>query len=209
MLPFGLITARDRFCYSPKALPSTRREISSHFTTSQMDFGDYNVSEIDYTGHGRINDRAVIAADRDPFASLTFAYEKASRPMELYVGGHLLKKDQRLTDIYSCVSDVTLIFPFNCKSTAAAAGGSVHQTAHYKLDYSETQTASRFVVNAIHMFGEDDAIELQPTRFTYSEANPAGTRRRSRFLMGWCSLTPTRSPKDTASLTSCRTRWWP
>ncbi len=164
------------------AIDTAGNFIAFHYQSNG--FGDYNVSEIDYTGHGRINDRAVIAADRDPFASLTFAYEKASRPMELYVGGHLLKKDQRLTDIYSCVSDVTLIFPFNCKSTAAAAGGSVHQTAHYKLDYSETQTASRFVVNAIHMFGEDDAIELQPTRFTYSEANPGWNKAQITFPDG-------------------------
>jgi RHS repeat-associated protein len=152
------------------AIDTAGNFITFHYQSNG--FGDYNITEVDYTGHGRINDKGVISKDRDPFASVTFIYETAARPIELYVGGHLLRKDRRLTEIYSCVSSVTLVAPFNCKVAISAADHNVHQTAHYKLDYIDTQTASRFVVSAVHMFGEDDANEISPTKFTYSVANP-------------------------------------
>lgn len=153
------------------AIDTAGNFISFHYQSNG--WGDYNISEINYTGHGRTNEKGVITVDRDPFASVSFVYEnQASRPIELYVGGHLLRKDQRLTDIYSCVSEVTFRSPFSCKGATTGPNPPVHQTAHYKLDYSDTHTAGRFVLSAIHMFSAGDAHEVHPTKFTYSSANP-------------------------------------
>jgi hypothetical protein len=155
------------------AIDTVGNYIAFHYRSNG--FGDYNISEIDYTGHGQIDDRGVITKNRDPFASVTFIYEtdnkKLPRPIEQYVGGHLIRKNQRLTDIYSCVSNITVTAPFDCKQ-AKSADRNIHQTAHYKLEYLDTKTSNRFVLSTIHMFGEDDNIELSPTNFTYSSANP-------------------------------------
>jgi hypothetical protein len=152
------------------AIDTAGNFITFHYQSN--DLGDYNVSEIDYTGHGQIDAKGIISKDRDPFASVTFVYENAPRPIELYVGGYLLRKYKRLTDIVSCVSEVTFATPFDCKSEIASGNSAAHQTAHYKLDYTETKTAGRFLVNAIHMFGSNDINEVSPTKFTYNGANP-------------------------------------
>ena len=73
--------------------------------------GDYNIAEIDYTGHGYFNDHGVFVVDRNPFASLNFRYKPAKRPLDFYVGGQLLRKDEQLTDIYACVSLSTFCTP--------------------------------------------------------------------------------------------------
>jgi hypothetical protein len=66
--------------------------------------GDHNISEIDYTGHGHFNNKEEFTVDQKFFASLTFQYKLASQPIDLYVGGQLLRQDEQLTDIYACVS---------------------------------------------------------------------------------------------------------
>jgi Salmonella virulence plasmid 65kDa B protein len=61
--------------------------------SDSKDNGEYNISEIDYTGHGRLDYRGVLAVDRNPFAKVDFAY-KATRPIDVYVGGQLLRRDK-------------------------------------------------------------------------------------------------------------------
>lgn len=141
--------------------------IAFHYQSNN--YGDYNIVEVDYTGHGSIDNNAVITKDRDPFASVTFVYGPAPRPIELYVAGQIIKKDKRLTDIYSCVSNDPFVAPFDCK--VALSGNNVHQISHYKIDYDETETSNRFVARQIHMFGANDGTEISPTKFTYSTGN--------------------------------------
>jgi RHS repeat-associated protein len=134
--------------------------------------GDYNISEIDYTAHGQIDDQAVVTEDRGPFAVINFRYKNAPRPMQLYVGGAFLQRNRQLTDIFACVSEVRLNSSLDCEAAVSSGSRTVHQVSHYHFDYNETATSNRFLINAIHMFGDNDAIELAPTRFTYSSISP-------------------------------------
>ena len=52
------------------AIDTAGNFISFHYQSNN--FGDYNVIEIDYTGHGTINEKAVISVDQNPYASVTF-----------------------------------------------------------------------------------------------------------------------------------------
>jgi hypothetical protein len=125
--------------------------ISFHYEANT--YGDNNVTEIDYTGHGTVDAAGHISTDRAPFASVSFYYDELkTRPLEYYVGGQLLRKDRRLTDIYSCVSSDALASPFNC-ADALKANKAVQQAAHYVLEYTDTNTANRFTLNRVHLFG--------------------------------------------------------
>lgn len=163
-----------------RAIDTAGNFIEFHYQSNGV--GDYNVSEIDYTGRGAIDEKAIIAKDRDPFASVTFIYETSSRPLEVYIAGQLLRKDRRLTDIYSCVS--VLAAPFSCKAAISAPDGNFKQTARYNIHYTDTQTSNRFVIDTVHMFGEDDVTEIAPTRFTYSSANPGWNKATVPFPDG-------------------------
>ena len=151
------------------AIDTAGNFIAFHYQSNNM--GDYNISEVDYAGHGSIDDLANIKVDREPFASVTFIYEPAPRPLEVYVAGQLLRKDKRLTDIYSCVSDEALVAPLDCKTAVVSSSRKVRLTAHYRIDYDETTTSNRFVAKQIHMFGADNITEISPSSFTYSSGN--------------------------------------
>src|SRR5262245_28088115 len=93
------------------------------------------VTEIDYTGHGILDAKGLLVTDRAPLASVSFHYEtKTIRPLEVYVGGQLLRKDRRLADIYSCVSSSTIVAPFNCAG-ASTREDTIKQTSHYSFEY--------------------------------------------------------------------------
>jgi hypothetical protein len=90
------------------AIDTAGNFISFHYDQNHK--GDYNVSEIDYTGHGHYVGQTFIV-DRNPFASVTFKYTSAGiRPIDVYIGGQPLSKDQQLTDIYACVSSSYIYF---------------------------------------------------------------------------------------------------
>ncbi|MBV9825375.1 MAG: hypothetical protein JO001_06850, partial [Alphaproteobacteria bacterium] len=152
------------------AIDTAGNFIAFHY--KQNGNGDYNIDEIIYTGHGSIDDAAVITVDRDPFASVTFQYQDAPRPLDAYVSGGLLRKEKTLSDIYSCVSDATISYPFDCGAATLATDTRVHQVSHYHLHYEPTETANRLVLTKVHMFGADDAIEISPTAFTYTTPSP-------------------------------------
>ncbi len=151
------------------AIDTAGNVIKFHYNSNNN--GDFNISEIDYTGHGKFDDRGIFVIDRNPFASLNFVYKPASRPLEFYVGGQLLRKDEQLTDIYSCVSSSTFVPPFSCAGTLSN-NAERHQVSHYKLDYQDVKTAGRSILTEVHMFGSDEAAEIAPTKFSYTAANP-------------------------------------
>ena len=142
------------------------------FHYEQNGNGDYNVKEIIYTGHGSIDALGIITPDRKPYASLTFVYDDASTPLETFVSGALLRRDKKLTDIYSCTSDKEFDYPFDCKAKLSGGDPRPHQSSHYQIKYNDTGTANRFVINTIHMFGSDDNTEISPTSFTYTLPSP-------------------------------------
>jgi hypothetical protein len=146
-----------------------------YFRYKQEGKGDYNIDEILYTAHGSIDENAEITEDAPPFASVSFVYAPAVAPEDVYVAGALLEKNVTLTDLYSCVStitdsDIKISYPFDCK--AEITKKNALQVAHYTFDYKNTETASRQVLASIHMFGTDDAIEVQPTKFNYTPMRP-------------------------------------
>ncbi|MHC6157517.1 RHS repeat-associated core domain-containing protein [Bradyrhizobium elkanii] len=145
------------------------------FHYKQNGKGDYNVDQVLYTGHGSIDDKAVVTVERAPFASVSFTYQDAPRPLEVYLSGGLLKKEKILSDLHSCVSENAISYPFDCKSKTSSAVGGVYQVAHYHLDYNATDTAGRLVLSKLHMFGADDATEIPPTTFDYTPANAGWT----------------------------------
>ncbi|WP_429924102.1 eCIS core domain-containing protein [Agrobacterium vitis] len=151
------------------ALDTVGNYISFHY--EQYGNGDYNVREILYTGHGELDNDGVLTSDRDPFASVSFLYAKAPA-LRTYVSGAALVREKKLTDIFSCVADTTIAYPFDCQAHISKGDTGLHQVSHYQLETTDTGTASRFVVNAIHMFGANDSVELSPTRFKYTPKSP-------------------------------------
>ncbi|WP_171054517.1 RHS repeat-associated core domain-containing protein [Roseovarius arcticus] len=138
------------------------------FRYQKNGLGDYNIRNIYYTGHGRFDEKSLLHVDRGFFAAITFRYTAAPRPLEVYVGGQSLKKDQKLTDVYSCVSDEYIDSTFSCPENIALGGSAVTQVAHYKLEYDSVDTASRFVLKIVRMFGSDGVTEIEPTNFSYT-----------------------------------------
>jgi hypothetical protein len=55
------------------AIDTAGNFISFHYQSNKN--GDYNITEIDYTGHGTIDEKAVLSIDQNPYASMTFIYE--------------------------------------------------------------------------------------------------------------------------------------
>jgi RHS repeat-associated protein len=165
------------------AIDSPGNIIKFHYTSKGV--GDYNISEIDYTAHGKIDDQAIIDIEPDKpfFASINFDYEDAPRPMDLYVGGGLIRKDERLTSIVSCVSSDRFI-RLDCTKAFSSSPTSVHQVSHYKFEYTDTATSNRFLIGTIHMFGSNDAVEVEPTKFTYSSASPGWQQAQIPFPDG-------------------------
>ncbi|TBB15098.1 hypothetical protein ELH51_33610 (plasmid) [Rhizobium ruizarguesonis] len=141
------------------------------FHYEQYGNGDYNIREILYTGHGTADDKGVVARDTAPYASVSFIYDKAPA-LRTFVAGAVLVRERKLTDIFSCVADGPISYPFDCQTHLSAGDAAVHQASHYQLETTDTGTANRFVVNAIHMFGADDSVELPPTKFEYTPKSP-------------------------------------
>ncbi|TBA07730.1 lipid II-degrading bacteriocin [Rhizobium ruizarguesonis] len=131
-------------------------------------FGDYNISNIYYTGHGSFDAKSILHVDRGFYAAISFRYTSAPRPLEVYIGGQVLRKDQQLTDVYSCVSDEPISKTFSCPDNVEGDGAAITQAAHYRLDYESVDTASRFVLKTVHMFGSDNVAEIEPTNFDYT-----------------------------------------
>ncbi|MER9243477.1 RHS repeat-associated core domain-containing protein [Mesorhizobium sp. M0633] len=119
--------------------------------------GDYDISSIRYTGRGRVDGTGAVTSERAGFASVEFSYEGASRTIEAYVAGHVLKKKRRLSSITALVTgDLSLPIP------------SWSQVSKYTLEYEDRPTtANRFVLTKIRQFGEDNT-EITPTSFKYS-----------------------------------------
>jgi RHS repeat-associated protein len=116
--------------------------------------GNYDVKTIRYTGHQ--SNPSDPSHDNLPYASVEFAYEKSPRDAKSYVAGRSLVVDTRLTTITSRVA-----------KRMDDISGAWQQVARYTFDYQDRDTANRFVLTALHQFGEDDS-QLTPTTFTYS-----------------------------------------
>ena len=100
------------------------------------------------------------------------------------MAGQLLRKDKRLTDIYSCVSLESFVAPFSCTGVPAN-GAARYQTSHYSLDYDDTETSNKFVLRQIHMFGSDGTTEVSPTAFSYHNPNLGWTSRPNYLPPGF------------------------
>jgi Salmonella virulence plasmid 65kDa B protein len=170
----GIVDATVRFSDSSvlafaasAAVDSAGNYIEFHYELKNNgDYnGDYNVTHIDYTGHGVLDDDDKIVTDRKPFASINFSYENAPRPLEVFVAGRSIVKNRRLVEIVSCVFDRPLGPGSACASAIAAT--TAKRTSRYLLEYTNTDTANRFVLDRVRMFGEDDSSELPATNFTY------------------------------------------
>ncbi|MER2216844.1 toxin TcdB middle/N-terminal domain-containing protein [Methylobacterium brachiatum] len=139
-----------------RILDTTGNYIQFEYKTDED--GDYDVSTVRYTGRGRVDADGFFTSDRAGFAAVQFEYDTASRVVEAYVSGQVIRKKRRLRSIRSIVTD-----DFGAPETLWA------QVSRYTLDYAERPTTgNRFVLSAVHQFGEDDS-ELAPTAFTYSE----------------------------------------
>lgn len=117
------------------------------FRYGQNGSGDYNIISIQYTGNDRRKEK--------PYASVNFEYESIARSWDSYIAGRLIKRSSRLKAIVSAISP--------------KRGGTPTATAaRYTFEYEDRDTANRFVLTAVHQFGEDNA-ELEPTHFSYSK----------------------------------------
>jgi hypothetical protein len=175
-------------------------------------FGDYNVSNIYYTGHGSIDAIGIITEDRKPYAALTFSYESAPRPMEAYVGGQLIRKDLRLTDVHSCIFEKPFVVQVSCAGNTSAVSER-RQATHYRFEYQDTNTAARFTLKRIHMFGTDDITKFRQPVLTTLAPITGGQLIHTRFPSALFSLrqndweahigSPTLRPIPLARLTCC------
>lgn len=128
------------------------------FRYAQNGQGEHKVASILYTGHGALDANGILTQDQAPYASVDFDYEDVTRPIDAYVAGRLVRRTARLKSITSRVGQ-----PGTAATTWTIAG-------RYAFDYEDRDTANRFVLSAVHQFG-DDGSELEPTSFKYSEPN--------------------------------------
>jgi hypothetical protein len=167
----GSFGSRVDFSGGPTLLHAASKLIDSSGNIIQFEYrmdgdGDYDIATIRYSGRGRISADGVFTSDRAGFAVVQFDYESASRVIDAYVAGYAIRKKNRLKSIRAAVTD-----DLNLPEDRWA------QVSRYKFDYTDRPTtANRFVLSAIHQFGEDDR-EITPTKFTYSDPavgwNPA------------------------------------
>ena len=85
--------------------------------------------------------------------------------------GRFSKKTGSFTDIFACVSLVRFNSSLVANSNSFISG-TARQVSHYHLEFTDTKTSNRFLIKAIHMFGENNTIEAAPTKFTYSLPSP-------------------------------------
>lgn len=129
------------------------------------DDGDYDIASVHYTGRGRIDDAGKLVSERGGFAAVLFEYEAAPRITQSFVGGYPVERKSRLVSVRTIVTDN----PAAIQSGPLATPAGWQQVARYAFDYVDRPTtAHRFVLSAVHQFGEDDS-EITPTKFTYSE----------------------------------------
>lgn len=121
--------------------------------------GDQTVSSIRYTGHALRDGAGNLIPVQSPYASVDFEYETISRPIDSYVAGRLIRRTYRLKNLSSRVSPVPSDGP-----TAAWP-----LVTRYDFEYEDRNTHNRFILTRVRQFG-DDGSELQPTQFTYSQA---------------------------------------
>ncbi|MBX5206830.1 RHS repeat domain-containing protein [Rhizobium sp. NZLR11] len=150
------------------------------FNYDQNGKGQYNVSHINYTGHGSLADNDVLRDDQRPYASVTFDYKNV-RPLEVFTGGRSLVRDHILTDIRSCVGSSGIPKGQRCVATFDGSPNAQKQTAHYILEYSDTASANRFTLSRVRLFGQDDQTELAPTQFTYERPSYGWTTVSDTF----------------------------
>jgi RHS repeat-associated protein len=113
------------------------------------DKGNYDIKNIKYTGHGRLNSAGLISSDQAPHATISFSYETA-RPVSSYMAGRPLVRDNRLKEISTQITSQS------------------NAISRYVLDYDERPNANRFTLARIRQFGSD-GTELKPTTFAYSK----------------------------------------
>jgi hypothetical protein len=126
------------------AVDTAGNTIEFHYDQNKN--GDYNVSHIDYTAHGHFPDDGKFVQDKRPFASLTFSYVAASRPLETFVAGHSLVKDRKLVAIASCISEIRLAPNEVCIPNSSP---NTRQVTRYKFDFDETKTANRSLLTKV------------------------------------------------------------
>jgi YD repeat-containing protein len=135
-----------------KIVDTSGNYIEFHYV--QNGNGDYNVDRISYTGHEPTSALGQLPMGRQPYAFIDFTYETPPRTSDIYVAGRLIKRSSRLVSIVSRIS----------QSATGASQSSM--LSKYVFDYQDRDTSNRFVLAAIHQFGED-GTELTPTQFTY------------------------------------------
>jgi RHS repeat-associated protein len=115
--------------------------------------GNYDVKSIRYSGHKDSGS----GVEREPYAAVEFNYEPAPRSQRAFVAGRALVIDSRLKEIVSRIAS----------KPRDAENHGWQQVARYSFEYEDRETANRFVLKTVHLFGED-ATELAPTNFIYS-----------------------------------------
>ncbi len=137
------------------------------FNYNKNGHGDYNISHIRYTGHGRLHDNGTVESYEDAFAVVKFEYEDLGNPVSTYVAGQKIEKNgKRLLSIQSHIGE-----------TRGGNNSATRLAAKYTFEYRDSATANKFVLEKVRQFGEDGA-ELSPTRFDYSEAGSSWQRAR-------------------------------
>lgn len=120
--------------------------------------GDYRLTSIRYTGHRSVNADGGVT-NVPPYARVELEYSTAERPLTRYVAGRRIDSTSILSSVVSVVS-----------RTREGNSPAWLQVARYDFEYRKTETWSRFVLTAVHEFGEDGSVEKEPTRFAYSPA---------------------------------------
>jgi RHS repeat-associated protein len=132
--------------------------------------GNYDIKSIHYTGHEVRDTVGNLVSDRRPYAKVDFNYELAPRVMEEFVAGRRLLKDTRLKSIETLVSPL----PEDSLDVSWAL------VSRYEFEYSDRDSASRFILSRIRQFGEDGS-ELSPTTFKYSDPSIGWSRAPYQF----------------------------
>ncbi|MGU3404107.1 RHS repeat-associated core domain-containing protein [Methylobacterium brachiatum] len=150
--------------------------------------GEAHVSQVNYTGLGRFTfnptSGSVASFIRDlcPFASVQFDYNtKSQRKLQVFVAGHEIIKEKRLEGIRSWVSADRFDSSKDCDPSSASAAGVIHQVSRYGFEYDLTDTANRYLLRKMRLFGEDDAAELRPTEFSYTKPAVGWTQNPFTF----------------------------
>jgi hypothetical protein len=131
--------------YAVNKISDTKGNYLTFSYTEDNANGDYSPSRIDYTGNA--------ATGVAPFASVQFAYQGRTDITPIYVGGSVIKTQNRLTDVKTYVGTAMI--------------------RDYQLAYTQTNSTAASRLTSLKECQGDGLTCLAPTNLTWQTSNGA------------------------------------